>query len=114
MSKSKPRIRIKRPPDAAPNTAFTQLSQPSERGYRKLRVAIDPSDLADDSFDEESAYEVCGRLVWVSIRPNGETYCPQDGFFSSCRSVGWHTSRFSREEDQYGTLEYCLGYADRK
>lgn len=64
MPTKKRRIKILRPRNAAPNTAFTQVSRPIYDGRRKIRVAMDPSDLADDSPYDVSSTEVKGVVLY--------------------------------------------------
>lgn len=74
MPTKKPRIKILRPRNAAPNTAFTQVSRPIYDGRRKIRVAMDPSDLADDSPKDVSSAEVKGVVLFSWDGPTDELH----------------------------------------
>lgn len=93
MAKPK-RVKIQRPADAASNTAFTQVSQTETEArfpYRKIRIALDPSDLADDSAYNISQNAVSGAIIY-SVERQYEKYKWSakwsDGcwFMVSCRS----------------------------
>lgn len=81
-----PRVKIERPRNAAPNTAFTQVSSSWRTTYgdvlRKIRIAMDPSDLADASHLSTSLYEVRGPVIYAVDSENN----PPGLLHVSCRS----------------------------
>lgn len=87
---TKRRVKISRPADAAPNTAFTQVSRRSEHNnkHAKIRVALDPSDLADDQYGADTDTCVCGPVVYqvVGIDDAGRVYADGWQLLPSCRS----------------------------
>lgn len=88
---TKRRVKISRPAGAAPNTAFTQVSQPGPHDSRaaKIRIAVDPSDLADDSYASVGSTEVQGQVIFVCVNldQDGKVSQKQDYWLvPSCRS----------------------------
>ena len=94
MTTKKPRVKIQRPPDAAPNTAFTQLSQKSEFGESKIRIALDPSDLADDSVYNHSTTQVKGPVVYTM-----SNYTDLNDLRPSCRCPDALRAAFWRKRE---------------